>query len=256
MRFACLAPVVSVCLLTVFFGSMEAAAGDRKFTFLYEATTHPVGVMEYEQFVTWRTGRASDPAYDRFDFRHEIEIGITDHVQIGLYLADWRYKDGATVSNNGAEYRDSGLEVIWNLADPTLDPVGTALYGEVQVGPEKIELEGKYIIQKNIGRWTLLCNLSLEGEWEGESYDDDSGAFELAVGASYQVIPSLTLGMECLNEIAFPDFSSQEDSVLYAGPNASIRTDDWWFTITPLMQVTDDVDADDFQLRLIFGIDF
>ncbi len=47
-----------------------AYALKRRFTYIYEATTH----------------------FNRFDFRHEFEFGVTDSLQLSFYVADWRYQ--------------------------------------------------------------------------------------------------------------------------------------------------------------------
>lgn len=233
-----------------------APAGERKFTYVYEATTEEPGEIEYEQWITWKTNKGADGSFDRIEFRHEIELGLTEHLQLGLYLADWRYQDGRSVSDDGVEYRNTAVELIYNLSDPTLDLLGSALYGEVAVGPELFKLEAKLILQKNFGNWTSAYNATIEAEWEGSHYEEDKGAFEQTLGISYQVSPNLTLGGELLHEIEMPDWSHIDDSVLYLGPNASFRTEDWWLTVTPLVQVTDVDAAVAFQVRLIFGFDF
>ncbi len=232
-----------------------ALAGERRFTFVYEATTLPAGSVEYEQWITWKTDKDVDPDFDRIDLRHELEFGLTDRLQVALYLSDWRYQDGDSVGN-GAEWRDAAVEVIYNLTDPVTEPVGLALYGEMKLGDELVEIEGKLIAQKDIGKWVLAWNGTIEAEWEGPSLDEDKGKFEQTLGGSYQFSPKLLGGFELLHEIEYEDWSDWGDHVLYLGPNFSYRTGQWWTTITALTQVTD-VDAEpDFQLRLIFGFDF
>ena len=63
-----------------------AQADNRRFTFTYEATTMAPGEREYEQWVTWKTHKGNDSKYDRIDFRHELEFGVTDNFQLGLYF--------------------------------------------------------------------------------------------------------------------------------------------------------------------------
>ena len=63
----------------------DVSADDRRFTYTYEATTSPKGSWEFEQWLTWKGYHDGDT----FDFRHELEYGITDNLQIGLYLSDW-----------------------------------------------------------------------------------------------------------------------------------------------------------------------
>lgn len=233
-----------------------AEASDRKFGFVYEATTQAPGAVEYEQWVTWKTDKNTDPDFDRFDVRHEIEFGLTEHLQLGIYVADWRYQDGASVSNDRARYRDTAVELIYNLSNPVSDPVGMALYGEVKVGDELFELEGKIIAQKDMGPWTVAYNATIEAEWEGQEYEDDKGVFEQTAGISYQVMPKLLVGAELLHEVEFDDWKETGHNVVYVGPNFSYRQQGWWVTVTPLFQVSDVDDEPDFMTRMLLGIHF
>lgn len=234
----------------------QAQASERRFTFSYEATTSPKGMWEYEQFVTWSTSKGNDSKFDRLDFRHEFEVGLTDHLQLGIYVADWRYQDGRSVENDRAEYRDTAFELIYNLTNPVADPVGLALYGEVKIGDELFELEGKFIVQKDIGPWTLVYNVIIEAEWEGDRYEEDKGEFAQTFGVSYQVRPQFLVGAELVHEVEFPDWNETDDHLVYLGPNASYRASKWWVTVTPLFQVTDEDSAADFVTRMILGFDF
>jgi len=233
-----------------------AHAGDRRFAFLYEATTTPPGTVEYEQFVTWKKSKKTDSDFDRFDFRHEIEFGLTDHLQMGIYLADWRYQDGGSVRNDRAQYRDTAVELIYNLSNPTTDPLGMALYGEVKFGDELAELEGKFIAQKNIGPWTIAYNATIEAEWEGTEYDEDKGEFEQTFGVSYQLSPHFLMGAELLHEVEFDDWEHTGRNVMYLGPNFSYRSKGWFVTAAPLFQISDVDGEADFLTRVIVGIEF
>jgi hypothetical protein len=222
----------------VLLGVERAGADQRRFTYVYESTTHPVGEVEYEQWVTWKTDTDDDPRFDRFDFRHEIEFGLTDTMQIGLYLSDWRSQRGNTV-DDGVEWRNVAVETILALTDPVTDPLGSALYGEFKVGDQPMAIEGKLILQKNVGKWVFAWNGTAEAEWEGSDYSEDKGEFGQSLGASYQFTPELLGGFEFVHEIEYDDWSEWEDHVVYAGPNVSWRTEAWWLTVTPLVHVTD-----------------
>ena len=248
-----LAVLAGASLLLCPWGHVEA--GERRFTFVYEATTLAVGEIEYEQWVTWKTDKDVDEGFDRIDFRHELEFGLTDNLQLGLYLSDWRVQRGDSV-DDGAEWRNVAIETIFALTDPVTDPLGSALYGEIKFGDELIALEGKLILQKNIGKWVFAWNGTIEAEWEGSDFSEDKGEFEQTLGGSYQFTPKLLAGFELLHEIEYDDWSEWEDHAVYLGPNVSYRTGDWWITATPLFQVTDVDSEANFQLRLIFGFDF
>ena len=241
------------CLLV--FPCERAEAGERRFTFVYEAATQPVGEFEYEQWATWKTDKDADPRFDRFDIRHELEFGVTDNLQLGLYLSDWRVQRGDSV-DDGAEWRNVAVETIFALTDPVTDALGSALYGEIKLGDELLALEGKLILQKNIGKWVFAWNGTIEAEWEGSDFSEDKGELAQTLGGSYQFTPKLLAGFELVHQIGYDDWSQWEDHTLYLGPNVSYRTQDWWITATPLVQATDVDSEANFQLRLIFGFDF
>ena len=62
------------------FLSPPCVADNRRYTYIYETTTMPKGMWEYEQWFTW----SGYDDKDRFDFRHEIEYGVTDRFQLSV----------------------------------------------------------------------------------------------------------------------------------------------------------------------------
>ncbi len=239
--------IAMLCLSAV---AVDAWAGGRRFTYTYEALTMPKGMWEYEQWVTWKTSKKSTPGYDRFDFRHEFEWGITDNFQLALYVADWRYDE----HKHKGDFRDIALEAIYNFTNPVTDPIGLSLYGEIAVGDEKLKLEGKLILEKDFGPLVVAYNLILEAEWEGHHFHEDKGELEQTLGISYQFSPRFMVGAELLHEFAIPDWGGiKGKGVLYVGPNVSYHADKWWATLTPLIQVSDIDDEPDFQMRLLVG---
>ena len=234
--------------------SASINANERRFSYSYETTGMPAGVWEYEQWMTWK----SYDNKDRFDFRHEFEYGITDALTIGVYLADWRYED---VEGEGgeADYKASGVELIYQLTDPNKSPFGSAVYGEVLVGDEKVELEAKLLLQKNFGPLIAVYNAVLEAEWEGESLgdlDESVGVWENTFGLSYQINPSLFVGVEALHEIEFAEWSEAGDHVVYVGPNISVRKGNFFATFAGLFQATGVEGEPDTQVRMIAGFTF
>ena len=229
----------------------NARAAERRFTYNYETTTSPRGSWEFEQWFTWK-------GYDdknRFEFRHELEYGITDSLQLGLYLSDWRLTDPKQ-GKSEAEWKSAGAELIYSLSDPTKDLIGSALYGEFKVGPEVFALEGKLLLQKNIGPLALVYNFILEAEWEGENYDEEVGVIENTLGFSYQLSPSFFIGAEAVHEVEFEGWQDAGEHVLSAGPNFSFRKGSFFTTVTGLFQLSDVDGEPDHQIRLIAGFHF
>jgi len=239
---------------TLLAGLCLAPANERRFTYAYESTTPPKGLIEVEQWFTFKD-------YDdqqRYEFRTEVEYSFTDRFQLAFYLSDWRYTDAET-GKDKAEWRTAGIEGVYSLTDPNKDWIGSAIYGEALLGPEKFALEGKLLLQKNFGPLALVYNFILEAEWEGESLrnlDERVGVIENVLGASYQVSPAFFIGAEAVHEVEFEDWSTAGDHVFHAGPNVSYRNKAFFATATALFQLGDVAGEPDTQVRLILGIDF
>jgi len=230
-------------------------AGERRFAYNYDTETLPSGAWEYEQWVTWKHYSMKN----RYDFRHELEYGITDKLQLGLYLVDWRY-DKIEAKPDKVDYRDTAVELIYQLSDPHKYFLGSALYGEVAVGDEKVELEAKFLLQKNIGPFVAVYNLILEAEWEGENLeqlDEKVGVWGNSLGVSYAIgSTGLSVGLEALHEQEFPDWRGSNKHLFYAGPNLSYRIDRFFGVVAGLTQISDDAGEADNQVRLIVGASF
>ncbi|MFZ4766811.1 MAG: hypothetical protein ACOYMN_17810 [Roseimicrobium sp.] len=229
-------------------------ASERRFAFSYETTGMPAGVWEYEQWLTWK----SYDDKDRFDFRHEIEYGLSDTLTLDIYLADWRYQniDG---EDSETDYKRSGFALRQQLSDPNTSLLGSAVYGEVLVGDEELVLEGKVLLQKNVGPLVLVYNLVVEAEWEGASLgdlDESVGVWENTMGVSYQINPSLLVGLEALHEVEFAEWKDAGDHVLYVGPNVSYRKGNFFATFAGLFQTTGVEGEPDAQVRMIAGLTF
>ena len=149
-----------------------ATAGDRRFGYVYESTTAAKGEIEVENWATWKTRRDGSGRANEFDFRHEIEYGVTDRLQAAIYVADWK------VSEERPIYKATAFELIYNMTNPVTDLLGSALYGEVKLGDQQFKLEGKLLLQKNFGPIVMAYNAGIEAEWEGERfghYEERSG---------------------------------------------------------------------------------
>jgi hypothetical protein len=231
-----------------------ALAGARHFTFLYEAPTSAPGSVESENWITWE--RVTNPQHsDQIGFRHEIEIGLTNHFQASIYFVDWFYERDSKQSS--FNYSDSAIELIYNLTNPVIDPVGLSVYGEIKGGRQHFELESKLIAQKNSGPLILDYNLTLEAEWEEQGLQAHQGELQQAVGASYELSPRISVGLEFLHEFVFPDWRDEEQiRNVFVGPNVAFRHQNWFVTVTALAQATNTPDEADFKVRTIFGFGF
>lgn len=229
--------------------STVAHATDRRFTYSYETTPAAPGSFEYEQWFTWKHG----DDFDQYQFRHELEFGITDRLQLGIYLFDWEHEkeDGESET----KWEGSAIELIYQLTDPNKSFLGSALYFEAGASDEEAVVEGKLLLQKNFGPLIAVYNLVVEAEWE-DGYEEEVGVWENTFGLSYEINPSFFVGLEALHEIEFEDWSEAGDHVFYVGPNLSFRKGNVFATLTGLFQATDVEGEADTQLRIIAGITF
>jgi hypothetical protein len=241
--------IVLVIAAVMLLCQTSAFAGARHFTFLYEAPTAAPGSFEIENYATTRFANGFTDAV----FRHELEIGITEHFQASIYFANWDYTRSR--ENRGAHYDSSSLELIYNLTNPVTDPVGVSLYQEISAGRRALESETKLIAQKNFGPLIFAYNLTLEAEWEDKGLREHNGEVQQVFGASYEISPRISVGAEMLHEILLPAWHSAEsENNFFLGPNASYRGDRWFATVTALAQTTRTGGEPDYQVRLIFGV--
>ena len=248
-------PIIAAILLCLV-AAASSYAESRHFTYVYEVTTSPPGELEVENWVTWKTHLPDDHAFDRVDFRHELEFGVTDRLQASVYLADWSYETGHSIDSPGFAYSTSALELIYNISNPVADPIGLAVYGEIRVGYRSLELESKVIAQKNIGPVVLAYNATLEAGWNGEGLNEREGEIQQSLGVSREWNPHFSTGVEVVHEIPIPEWRKLGRNFLFAGPNVSVRAGKWWTTVSALAQLTSAGGEPDFQLRTIVGYEF
>ena len=92
-------------------------------------STSPKGTLELENWVTWKSRRGHGyDGSDSLDFRHEFEYGVTDRLQVSLYVADWSVLDDAT-HNRSARWNDVAVETMRKCMD-SVPIAGTIVIGE------------------------------------------------------------------------------------------------------------------------------
>ena len=77
-----------------------------------------------------------------------------------------------------------------------------------------------------------------------------------AAAISYAINLHFTIGAEALHEIDIPNWDKAKKSVLWTGPNASIRFGHWYVAVTPLVRLSDNREEPHVQTRLITGFEF
>ena len=247
-----------------------ARADERLFTYSYEANVLPMGTFEFEQWVTNQNGK-EDGDFSQWNFRTEIEYGVTDSYTSSLYLNwDSTRSEGVTdvEEADSAEFKGISWENVYQLLNPNIDPVGLAVYSELTSDGLDYEIETKLLVSKPIGEFSLVANAIYEAEWEREDNQTaEEGTLEFTFGTSYKISPAWAVGIEARNKSAYPDgvnLSGQEFQTWSVGPNIHYGTPKWWATLTILPQIWGNgegaegnrqlVHEESLEVRLITGI--
>ncbi len=246
MKFNPLLLVVTIFLLI---SSIPAIATERRFALSYETTTTPKGTFEYEQGIFWEHGHGSDT----MQFRQEVEFGITDRLQLAVYLFDFVH--ARVNGQRSTAWTGSGLEAVYQLTDPNKSWLGSALYGEVLMNDRDLELEGKILLQKNFGPLMLVYNGIIEAHWE-DQYANPVGVLEQTLGLSYQFHPSFSAGLEAKHEVALENWSYSTGNAVFVGPNMSLRKGNFFLTTAGLFRVTDVPGEPHFEVSTVIGFHF
>jgi hypothetical protein len=231
---------------SILFGSLllagTALADNRIFTYTYEPETEPKGDWELEQYITsrlTRTGAVGQENYQKWQFRTEVEHGVTDRYTVGLYVNDdyEHYRDPATGHNHDVNrFAGISLENRYNILDPVENPVGLTLYLEPTWDGQNAELEQKIILGQRHGDWKWALNLSHATEWEG-NINNYEGELEFSAGLGYQLSELWTFGIEARDSNELPMYQQWENSAVFVGPTLSYHRQKWWAALSVLPQV-------------------
>ncbi len=216
----------------------NAAANERHFTYAYESAVLAPGAREVELWTTLRTGRHD--FYSAFENRAEFEVGLTNRLQTSFYL-NWHSTaeedTSVTPSVITKESSFDGISSEWKykMSDPVADRIGSALYGEVSLGNEEIELETKLILDKRIGKNLFAYNLTGEFEWEREpdEIEYEKTVLENTLSFTHFFKPQFAGGLELESRTQ----DEPAHSALFLGPVVSYTTDQWWVAFTALTQL-------------------
>lgn len=252
-----------------------ACADNRIFTYTYEPEVEPRGDWEYEQALTLRAGRNAAVGQDDYlhwEFRHEIEHGVTENYTAALYLNHdlTHFKDpasGATTSHH--EWTGFSLENRCQILNPAEHAVGLTLYLEPTYDGENAELEQKIILGQHHGDWKWAVNLTHATEWR-EHFAENEGELDLSAGLSRRFNRRWSIGLEARDHNELPQYKHWENTALYAGPVVSYRRQNWWAALSVMPQIyggnfTDNPDGNPHleleghervNARLLFGFSF
>lgn len=217
----------------------NGSADERKFSYVYQSGILGKGNREIEVWTTPRIGKLGE-YFARIDNRIEFETGLSRKLQTAFYLNFRNTTRDNGTGTNTTEFEFKGISSEWKyqVSSPTRNAVGFALYAELGLNTDEVELETKLIFDKKIKKTTLALNLTFEPEWEltpGKSSVEYNA--EASFGLSHSFSSSFSAGFEVRNHNILTGEEGLENSALFAGPVISISQPNWWMTLTALPQI-------------------
>ena len=260
-----LALLLGSCALLLAPRSLHAS--ERHFAFNYESSVLDPGSAELEPWTTVLAGRAS--YYSETDARLGFAFGIAKNLQGEFFwnlssVAEDLVVPGATQRTrlNDTELDSFSLNLKYKLSDSVADALGSALFVEGTVGPLVASVEGRVILDKQIGSLLLAANLVGDGIEHLELRSSSEVALAAVLSAGYFVTPTIVPALEIRSQNMIP--RQLTSSVLYFGPSVSVVTAGWWATLALEPQIAAlkgataghayDLDENErLQARLLFG---
>ena len=237
---------VALLLATAVAAPVGARAARRYYGETYSAATAPPGGLDLEGWTTFHQA----PRAGGSDFwRHQLEVetGLTDRWDVALY--------GMLKQESRLRFEGAKLESRFRVSEPGRWPVDLVLYLEVK--KEVIEdkpwaLEQKVILARDFRAVNVSANLVAEQEFipgGGREYE-----YGYAVGASYELHPSLRIGAEAFGgwTNVREGGSSSWERQHWAGPAVSIAASRFWLVLAAGFGLTDE--SDRTRLRAVLAV--
>lgn len=244
-RAAWLATGVAV---VTFLQSEQARATPRTLPFSYAYETLAQGEAEVEQYVDVTPVKALSTSSGKpswvglFSFQTELELGLTDHLELGLYAvvtpgAGDGFVGAGTLAGSGAKQR-----LRWRLFEEGELPVDLSLYAEVVETATEIELEGKWDLQKRFGNLRAIANLWAEHEFYFDGHRE--WVLNPTLGMSYQVSPTFQPGFEAWSRTELPTSPPPIRAFglgphVYVGPTLLLNLGKIWWSNGFYLRVSD-----------------
>ena len=218
----------------------------RPLPFTYGYSTNGEGASELEQYVDLTPVKVANAAGETqwllaSQFQTEFEYGITNRLELGLYVTFAPQPSGLT----GVELTEgtgSKQRLRYRIADEGDLPIDIALYGELVENDHEIEVEGKIILQKRFGR--LLVASNLWAEFERYFTHEKAVVFNPTLGATYQISPVVNPGIEgwmraeLANPVEHPVPFGHGPHVM-VGPALMLNFGSFWWSTGVYLRVTD-----------------
>jgi hypothetical protein len=270
--------VLASCVFSLAGLVAPAALGNpHPLPYSYPYQTLPKGKVEVEEIADLVPMRVSREKLDgtrdavtalRYQLQTELELGITDRLELGLYFA---FRQGATADTPALRFEGMKQRLRYRIAEEGDLPVDLGVYFEVAEFYNEIEIEEKLLLSRRFGYLTTVANLWVEQEY----YFQDQQwklIYNPTVGAVYEFSPNFMLGLEYWARGRFDDAAastgdagadSPSGARHYVGPTFLLQSGEaWWSTgvYARLDHFSEDAVADDpygkVWIRTMVGMGF
>ncbi len=228
-----------------------ALANPRALPFTYTTDTLAPGQAELEQFVDLIPLKAINPntskpqTYLASQFQTELEIGIAERLELGLYFTYVPSISPEVLSTTAALPEGNGIKqrLRYIFAEPGEWPVDVGVYGELSENEHEIEFEGKILLQHRFDRLRVAANLWAEYEFEFDNNRDI--VLNPTLGATYEINAKFHLGIDSWLRGEYPrnpppamrTFALGPEA--YVGPAVMFNFGKVWWSFAAYVRVTD-----------------
>lgn len=227
-----------VTLLLLFTWNFPALADRRNYVWTYQYMTMPQGNTEVEFYQTTKLRET-----DSWEYRLEIENGLTDYWDFSVYQIFVQNEDGpfnwdAVQFRTRYRFGEEGQYV--------LDPLFYLEYNRKVDSKKPNKLEAKLILAKTVSKFNFAMNPVYE-YFFAPGTEQELG-FDTA--CSWQFHPKFTMGVESTSRFEFED--DEVDVGSYIGPTVSFASGNWWYSVGTAVGITNE--SDDARVRFLMGI--
>lgn len=235
----------------ILLAATSAEANPRALPFTYTTDTQPAGGAELELFADLVPLRAISPAtteetsYLASAFQLELEIGLTDRLELGLYATLVPSLGDQLAGATQVAGLGTGLKqrLRYRLSEsPGAWPVDVGLYGEVTENEREIELEAKALIERRFDAVRVAINLSAEYElyFSGQR----EWVVNPSAGITYEITPRYHVGIDGFMRSEYPTNPAPDTRTfglgphVYLGPAVLLAFDKAWWSLGAYVRLT------------------
>lgn len=244
-------PPLVIAFMTSLLGTVPALATPRPLPFSYPHQTLFEGEAEIEQYadlIPVRVEREDDDGTRavtsvRSELVTEFEYGITDRLELGLYM---EFRQGASAQTPAMRFQGLKQRLRYRFADEGEWPIDVGVYGEVAEFHNEFEFEQKLLLSKRLGRVGLVTNLWVEQEYYFQ-LEEWKYVYNPTAAVTFEISPSVIVGAEYWAHGRFDeeDDAATEDEGLvdlsgtrhYLGPTLMLQGGGHFVALAPYFRL-------------------